>query len=134
MNLPNSTEPNGITISAMKDLLRYLYTGSDKHITDPLNCLYILCVAEFYLNASDSHSLMIHCSYIVQNSITVETCLDLFQLVFRLRVAKFEEILIQFILMHYKEVAEKLPLLPLHIFQHIQVAFNLKLLSKYGSF
>lgn len=146
MVVPGPLEPHGISCGAMKDLLLYLYTGSSKHLADPVNCLYVLSVSgraipipfnftDFYgLNSTDHHALLIHCSYNVQNALSTESCLEFYQLSLQLHVPKIEEITIEFILKHYKELADKLPFLPVHIFQKIQVEFNLRLLQLSGGF
>jgi len=125
-------ETGTMTHSALHALLLYLYSGKLDHIVNPFDCLYILSVSDYYELITDHLALLIHCSYTVRNSITVENCLGIFQLAHRLNVIRIKEKSLGFIFSHYTEVSKYLTSVPIDIFMEINVAFNLKMIQKYG--
>jgi len=134
MTLNGPNEPNGISVNALNSLLIYVYTGKLHHLTDPLDCLFIMSAANYYGLAVDHLALLIKCSYTIRSSITIDNCLEIYSLAHQLAVKNIEEKLLDFILLNYQSVAPKLVLLPMSTFMQINVAFNLKLLQKFGPF
>uniref|UniRef100_A0A6B2KYG0 BTB domain-containing protein n=1 Tax=Arcella intermedia TaxID=1963864 RepID=A0A6B2KYG0_9EUKA len=133
MMVRNPNEEYGITPTALKSLLIYLYDPKVEHILDPVDCLYILSVYGYY-GLHEHQALIIHCSYQVRSCIRINNCLEIFRLAHKLRVKPIKDKALAFILSNYETVAPMLVYVPIEIFMEIQVAFNLKLLQKYGPF
>jgi hypothetical protein len=132
ITIPGASQPNGLTKSSLSALLLYFYTGRVDHISNIYDCLYILGAAEFLGIGQDHLALIIHCSYAIRHAISVKNVLDIFQTATRLGVNTIRERSLSFILSHYQDLCKDLPQLPMQVFMEINVAFNLRLLQKYG--
>eukprot|EP01121_Diplochlamys_sp_Union-15-3_P000568 TRINITY_DN10496_c0_g1_i1.p1 TRINITY_DN10496_c0_g1~~TRINITY_DN10496_c0_g1_i1.p1 ORF type:complete len:262 (-),score=55.14 TRINITY_DN10496_c0_g1_i1:10-795(-) len=111
MKIPGPDE-QGLTASALDTLLRYLYCDKPEWcLKDPFDCLYILGSAGYFSLSSEfgnrHNKLLDACKKYVEEHLTLDNCVKLFNLSVDLDLEEIEKRITQFLLSNGQELLDR---------------------------
>lgn len=131
-----ATSSLSLSEGCVRALLAYLYTGECDDV-QPEHALPLLVHVGYLTLTGAAHSkLRVHCGRLVCSGLTVDNCLDVLQSIPGDEVPDVQAQIVAYVVEHYDEVAQRhlgaFARLPPHLFQLVQIAFNLALRHDLG--